>query len=169
MKKLNEVKSKETNKIPLEHTRRVKNVTKFLLQGSGARFDIMLELVGRGKASFKELQEETGLKSASLNHHLKVLLKEGYIEKRRLNTNSRSDNRVEYYPTERGIEMLSYIVDVDSWKASYNLTEEELEIMEKLKEIREMEHRGVSREEIEKKFNQLIEKYGHKLHSRTEI
>ena len=129
----------------------------------------MLELVGRGKASFKELQEETGLKSASLNHHLKVLLKEGYIAKRKLNPNSRSDNRVEYYPREKGIEMLSYIVDVDSWKASYNLTEEELEIMEKLKEIREMEHQGVGREEIEKKFNELIEKYGYKLHSKTEI
>ena len=139
-------------------------IRKFLLQGSGARFDIMLELVGRGKASFTKLLEETGLKSASLNHHLKVLLKEGYIAKRKLNPKRKEEEKVEYFPTEKGIEMLSFLVNMDAWKALHTLTKEDLKILKEIWEIRKMERRGVSREEIEKRFNELVEKYEHKLH-----
>ncbi|MHA1580895.1 MAG: helix-turn-helix domain-containing protein, partial [Candidatus Baldrarchaeia archaeon] len=102
---LSEIEIEEAKKILLERAKKAEKAIKFLLRGSGARFDIMLKLVTLGKASFKKLLEETKLNPASLNHHLKVLLKEGYIDKRELNPNSRSDNRVEYFPTGKGIEM----------------------------------------------------------------
>ena len=154
----------ELKKIAVKHVELVDEAEKVLMRGSGIRFKIMLELVGLGKASFTKLLERTKLKPPSLSHHLKVLLKEGYIGRRDLNLKNRNDIRVEYFPTEKGIEMLSYLVNIDAWKALRTLDEEDLKILGELKKIREMEHQGVSREEIEKKFNELVEKYEHKLH-----
>jgi len=154
----------ELKKIAVKHVELVDEAEKVLIRGSGARFKILLELVGRGKTSFKKLLEETGLKSASLNHHLKVLLKEGYIAKRKLNPKRKEEEKVEYFPTEKGIEMLSFLVNMDAWKALHTLTKEDLKILKEIWEIRKMERRGVSREEIEKRFNELVEKYEHKLH-----
>lgn len=154
----------ELKKIAVKHVELVDEAEKVLIRGSGARFKILLELVRRGKTSFKKLLEETGLKSASLNHHLKVLLKEGYIAKRKLNPKRKEEEKVEYFPTEKGIEMLSFLVNMDAWKALHTLTKEDLKILKEIWEIRKMERRGVSREEIEKRFNELVEKYEHKLH-----
>ncbi|MHA1581784.1 MAG: hypothetical protein ACTSYM_04715, partial [Candidatus Baldrarchaeia archaeon] len=63
----------------------------------------------------------------------------------------------------KGIEMLSFLVNVDAWKAFHTLTEEDLKILNEIWEIRKMERKGVSREEIEKKLNELAGKYEHKL------
>jgi len=162
MPKISEIKRKliknvkESNK-PIE----------FLLDRSNARLNIMLELVGLGKASFTELLEKTGLKPPSLNHHLKALLREGYIGKKNLNPNRRDDKKVEYYPIKKGIQALSHLINVEGWIEFYRNSKKILKLAHELfgdmtiEEFLEFNKRKATKEE-EEKMKKFWEKYKHK-------
>ena len=109
----------EIKKIAVKNPKMVKKVEKFLMHRSTSRLDIMLELVGLGKATFKELQEKTGLKPSTLSYHLKTLIKRGYITKKKIKPEKGKKQKTEYFPARKGIAALACLIDVPAWVDFY--------------------------------------------------
>ncbi|MHA1673632.1 MAG: hypothetical protein ACTSYI_08380 [Promethearchaeota archaeon] len=82
---------------------------------SKIRFSILFQLIGTEGMSFSKLQEDTGLKSSVLNHHLHSLTK-SYLIQNYLKKEENSSNYSFYKITEIGEDIVSTTIKV------YNLS-----------------------------------------------